>query len=465
MAFSFGGGANPGAGSTGFSFGQTTGGLGTTGGFGQTGTTGFGTGATGGTGFGLTGTTGATGFGTGTTGFGTGATGFGTGAATGLGTGATGATGFGTGATGFGTGATCTGGTGFTFGSTGGAGGLTGGSGFGTSCLGGTGATGFGLGGATGAGFGTAGGFGTGGMGGTAGLGGSSFGTGGGFGLLGAGGLGGMGGAPGQPQVQWPGAQTGIRAGENPLMKLQHLAAAYGKILPMSGQCRFQYMVYNKATPEMCRQYRENPQLFQPQGFPQHLWDAANRHNPDPENLIPSAIRSYAELRMRAEKHNEGLHSCVAFADQLENKLAELRSRHETAVKKDIVALKQQQVVLTQKLLKCLRQLLAKETSPMKSEELTLKRRLQLIQKQLSHPADFTSRIEDLMSTVRMGRKPEVSKMDVPDEKNMARMLRFLKDQQRILKELMSTVQNDVRDLSIMSRELNSVIPVAAITQ
>lgn len=270
----------------------------------------------------------------------------------------------------------------------------------------------------------------------------------------------------GQAGIQWPGTQAGIRAGSNPMEKIQTLLAAYGQQQQngRQGAGRFQCVMYNKSSnSQLSQQYRQHPEMFKPQGFPDHMWDAANRHNPDPDHLIPAAVRNYAQLKQRAAKHAEGLQAIEGFCAKVEKDLAEMRTSHEQTVKKDIASLKQQQVRLTERLLKCLRKLMVRETAPLNGEELTLKRRLQLIHKQLSHPADFTSRIEDLMSSARMNKRARRANLEVPDEKNMARMLQFLKEQQQILKELMGTTQKDMRDLSIISRELSSQIP--AITQ
>ena len=266
--------------------------------------------------------------------------------------------------------------------------------------------------------------------------------------------------------------------GDNPMKHIERIYQQYNAQHPL---CRFETVLYNKIPSTMNANCFEKPPLIRSQ-----VWDQGIKQNPDHRKFVPVGIRGYNELNQRSNLCLAGHCSTIKRFQEISEKINELKDQINIRTKQTIVDLKQSQTHLSHRLLVILRNYVCKMSAAqshganlseislhsLSGKEMKLKNVLAQMNeesKQLAHLFGHISKLSANFGQNSMlshngsdsgdgelGKHYLNNNADHMDPANMKQMFCFLKQQQQFVQLLAKTVQNDVKDLNVISRVNNN---------
>jgi len=188
-------------------------------------------------------------------------------------------------------------------------------------------------------------------------------------------------------------------------------------------------------------------------------WRKALLNNPDPENLVPFPVNSFAELKRRIDEGQKpAFNETKEKIKELKEKIQNMKIRHENTVEKDIPELKMKQSKLAHRLLKIMsaleRMRAQRSRSPLMSKEIDYLKQLIHINRELKKPTQFKAKVEELDSIVRIQEDLGGDSSLTLDSENLDVIQKFLKKQTKGLKYLSEVLRKGERDLGIIERGL-----------
>ncbi|XP_054719513.1 nucleoporin p54-like [Uloborus diversus] len=201
---------------------------------------------------------------------------------------------------------------------------------------------------------------------------------------------------------------------------------------------------------EQLQQYLDNP----PAGIEPIIWKQAKIDNPDPEKLIPVPLIGFQELsrRMKCQDYETKQHQ--KRLDIISDDIAELNRNHTTTVAK-IAEHKRKLLELQHRVLKVLvhQEITRKMGYSIQADEEQLRIKLEAIQAELSAPTQFKGHLRELTSQIRM-QNYQTSTFEgeryAMDEVSKEEIKEQLLAQQEGIALLISIIKEDMEDLKII---------------
>lgn len=215
-------------------------------------------------------------------------------------------------------------------------------------------------------------------------------------------------------------------------------------------------------TAEALDVYLRNP----PVGIDHRLWEQAKKDNPDPGSMLPVPMVGFGELRRRLKLqeqqsalHRSRLDIIQADISQLQLAQAKTTSR--------IEEYKRKHLDLSHRVLKVMakQEALRRMGFGITADEEQLRARLETLQYDLTAPAQFRGRLQELLSQVHMQSHLVAVRQDPYrlDVHLQAEIKQLLREQQAGLQHLVQVVKTDLDDMSLLEASLrNSVVKPGA---
>ena len=274
---------------------------------------------------------------------------------------------------------------------------------------------------------------------------------------------------------------------DNPLNDIQHI---YNQYNGQHSTCRFETVLYNKIPSNINKSTFEKPPLIRPQ-----IWEQGIKNNPSSSELIPVGIRGYKELNERSNLCLAGHCSSIKRFQEISEKVNKLKEEIDIKTKQTIHDLKQQQIYLSNRLLAILRCYVVKmvgnndnnnsqiilnnnqnvsnlnisslhsSSNGLSKQEMRLKHVLDQMSQESKQLMHLNQHINKLSSQLAIEGKTDkngdiegsfigntviMEGLNHSNPKNMKRMFTFLKQQQQFVGLLAKTVQNDMKDMSVI---------------
>ncbi|ORY49622.1 hypothetical protein BCR33DRAFT_713943 [Rhizoclosmatium globosum] len=200
----------------------------------------------------------------------------------------------------------------------------------------------------------------------------------------------------GQPQQQQQQQQQQqIPQKQNILDKIKEIQQYWD---PNSPMCQFRHYFYNMVHPSEVGMYKCPP------NHDPTLYQQAVQDNPDPSCMVPVLAIGFEDLKKRISHQDQMSEMHKAKLTELAEMLNTIERKHylETVVKLD--EYKRRHVELTHRVLILMRtvEILRNKGYPIRSEEESLRARLEAMATQLKKPAHFRGRVQELEAALRL---------------------------------------------------------------
>jgi nuclear pore complex protein Nup54 len=227
---------------------------------------------------------------------------------------------------------------------------------------------------------------------------------------------------------------------DNPERKIKRIMAAYECHNPES---RFQFMFYNKISATEAQRYQKPPHVNQ------KLWQQAVRNNPDPKSLVPSLAVGFDDIKNRIVQQDRANQVYQKQLQEIQKVIVHMRQRYKSVTKVKVAEFRQHHTKLAHRLLKLVHkiQMLQTHGYPILNEEITFRKKLENIHRELKKPTQFQARVAELASVVRMQEERPNEVMTKIDQDNVYNVQRFLNLQHQGLQYLTDVLKKDLRDL------------------
>ena len=271
---------------------------------------------------------------------------------------------------------------------------------------------------------------------------------------------------------------------DNPLPKIKKLFNEYN---PNTNECRFESILYNKIP----KNSNKN-NYIKPPNVRTQLWEYALKNNPNPKELIPVCIKGYNELNERSKLCLAGHISTQNYYNKISNKIDKIKHDINNKIKQKIIELKETQINLSNRLLIILREYIVKITNnyknnnnnnnynntfnndllfndnslPLNRNEIQLKNTLQtlltdvkLLQKNFYEINELTVNFNNNNNITNNNNNNYGYNIfnNISNDKNIDKLYEFLDKNTKLLKYLTQTVHNDLNDLDVILKGMNSV--------
>lgn len=235
--------------------------------------------------------------------------------------------------------------------------------------------------------------------------------------------------------------------------RIQAIEKAYNTT---SSSCRFQYVFYNKVSPDEVKRHKK-PDLANPR-----LWEQAERNNPDPNVLVPVLCVGFEDLQKRISAQDHAFAQYQKTLDAIRNQVLLMKQEQEAKCKLRIAALRKATTDLSHRVLSVIShiELQRAREFPLLPPEVDFRRKLEHIKRQLAKPAQFQARATELASLVRMqsstrGAEADASQLAGAVDPDTLRKIHAILDTQRQqLAVLAAAVKKDTGDALLISEEL-----------
>ncbi|KAG2172778.1 hypothetical protein INT43_000125 [Umbelopsis isabellina] len=201
----------------------------------------------------------------------------------------------------------------------------------------------------------------------------------------------------------------------NPQYIWQSLALIKSEWDPNSTNCKFKHYFYNIVHPSEVQRFTKPP------NEEDKAWEMAMKNNPDPTCMVPVRAVGFEALRTRIETQDKQCQAHKIKLEQLEQKIKEVRRKHniETVVK--LQEYKRRHVDLTQRVIqqpvsltlltfgvkKFLKyaQILRNKGFSIENEEETLRSKLETVQSRLQQSDQFHGKLNQLWAQLQLVRE------------------------------------------------------------
>jgi len=192
---------------------------------------------------------------------------------------------------------------------------------------------------------------------------------------------------------------------------------------------------------------------MKPNQVSQHLWDQANKQNPDPDKLTPVFIKGFDQLHKRAEALAQCSKQIQAKKSEMRVTIEQLKQKHQDT-KNTINDLKRDQLSASLKLLQVVRQILVTHNShkPLTNHEMVYRQRLNKLKKDLGAPTKFISRCNEALSASQASKKNS-QKGDYL-QFDTTEISKMLKEQLKMIRELVNNVTKDKKELESIQEDM-----------
>jgi len=272
------------------------------------------------------------------------------------------------------------------------------------------------------------------------------------------------------PDFVWDNSRGDKSQSKNRTNPLDEVKAIFDQYDRRSPNCRFECILYNKVPLSDAHKFHKPP-LVRPQ-----VWDQGVKQNPDPKQLVPVAIRGFADLEERANLCLAGHLSCHTVFEDLSNKLNDLRIKINRKLQDDIQELKRTQIVLSRRLLVVMRQYIEISTGQvgritynampsgaldgrfdtLNPNEMQLKQVLHRLLRESRTIVSQFQHVDELLHTVNSttGSVAEITRISTEpiNPKMMQNMFEFLKNQQQLIRHMTQTIDMDLEDLKVIEK-------------
>eukprot|EP01114_Cavostelium_apophysatum_P021225 TRINITY_DN7343_c0_g1_i1.p1 TRINITY_DN7343_c0_g1~~TRINITY_DN7343_c0_g1_i1.p1 ORF type:complete len:429 (-),score=85.00 TRINITY_DN7343_c0_g1_i1:23-1309(-) len=251
----------------------------------------------------------------------------------------------------------------------------------------------------------------------------------------------------GAPPTAAPNAKP---APPTPQQKITFVSEAYNV---EGADCRFKHMLYNRV---------DDPSAYvKPSNVDQRLWDQAVEANPDPKRLIPVLAVGFAQLKTRIQSQEEEKERQMKQLNEVQSVLAALQRKQELDNLPGIDDCKRKHVILNHRILKLMKKIevLRYKSFSLTQEEENFKNRLVTIQRALSNPSSYRSKLNELTALVNRQEERLLSApnfaVNIPEEQ-LEKISEHLQSETKALGVLEDMTKKDLRDANIMIEGLKS---------
>ncbi|KAJ3061139.1 hypothetical protein HDU98_002960 [Podochytrium sp. JEL0797] len=220
----------------------------------------------------------------------------------------------------------------------------------------------------------------------------------------GFGGFGGF-GATQQQQQQPMMQQSMMQQQQQQIQQQQRPATVQDKIKtiqsywdPNSPNCQFKHYFYNMVHPNEVHLYKCPP------NHDPILYNQAVQDNPDPTCMVPVLAVGFEDLKKRIAHQDKMSELHKAKLEELANWTNTIERKHHLDTVIKLEEYKRRHVELSQRVLSMMRtvEILRNKNYPIRSEEESLRARLDAMSSQLQKPAHFRGRVQELEAALRM---------------------------------------------------------------
>jgi len=232
----------------------------------------------------------------------------------------------------------------------------------------------------------------------------------------------------------------------NPVTELQKFYNAYN---PKDQNFQFDAILYNKPA-----QNFNTKQYMKPPDVSQHLWDQANKQNPDPDKLTPVFIKGFDQLHKRAEALAQASKQIQMKKKEMRVTIEHLKQKHQET-KNTIKDMKRDQLSASLKLLQVVRQILVSHNGhkPLTNHEMVYRQRLSRVRKDLAAPSKFISRSNEALASAQASRRNDQNSNDHL-QFDTTEVSKMLKEQLKMIRELVNNVTQDKKQLDSIQEDL-----------
>jgi len=232
----------------------------------------------------------------------------------------------------------------------------------------------------------------------------------------------------------------------NPVTELQKFYNAYN---PKDQNFQFDAILYNKPA-----QNFNTKQYMKPPDVSQHLWDQANKQNPDPDKLTPVFIKGFDQLHKRAEALAQASKQIQIKKKEMRATIEHLKQKHQDT-KNTIKDMKRDQLSASLKLLQVVRQILVSHNGhkPLTNHEMVYRQRLSRVRKDLAAPSKFISRSNEALASAQASRRNHQNSNDHL-QFDTTEVSKMLKEQLKMIRELVNNVTQDKKQLDSIQEDL-----------
>jgi len=232
----------------------------------------------------------------------------------------------------------------------------------------------------------------------------------------------------------------------NPVTELQKFYNAYN---PKDQNFQFDAILYSKPA-----QNFNTKQYMKPPDVSQHLWDQANKQNPDPDKLTPVFIKGFDQLHKRAEALAQASKQVQMKKKEMRATIENLKQKHQDT-KNTIKDMKRDQLSASLKLLQVVRQILVSHNGhkPLTNHEMVYRQRLSRVRKDLAAPSKFISRSNEALASAQASRRNHQNSDDHL-QFDTTEVSKMLKEQLKMIRELVNNVTQDKKELDSIEEDL-----------
>ncbi|EFC37759.1 predicted protein [Naegleria gruberi] len=229
---------------------------------------------------------------------------------------------------------------------------------------------------------------------------------------------------------------------------------------PDNPYCKFIHFFYNvvddgkqQATLEaLTRKYARsiNPEL----------WRQAMEKNPDPSRLVPIPATSFKDVKDRVEKQQKRIELMNDFLKVLDSKISECKTKHEADTMSRIGGIKQRHTDLSHRILKIQSKLevLTQSGIGIRNEDISLRNKLNTLQRELHKPNQFRGRLIELSPQVNyyLQQSNLLLNNNTLDDETKENVKNFLEQQTNGLNELLSILKKDIKDINYIKQQVSA---------
>lgn len=208
---------------------------------------------------------------------------------------------------------------------------------------------------------------------------------------------------------------------------------------------------------DQLKQYLERP----PKGVDARMWRQAIADNPDAKKFIPVPLVGFNDLKSRLACQETETSSHMSYLAKLEKDISELKLRHSNTATK-ITEQRRKLAELSHRILR----IIVKQESTRKAglaltpEEEIIKTKLENMHALVSAPTQFKGKLNELLAQMRMQRSQWTAiggNEYTLDKESSDEMKNFLSMHQKAMEVLIDTINQDTKDLKIISEGMSRI--------